>query len=247
MFNHEEFMFRKLLNIRLSHLYFVLFAIFMYLLVYVEHMDLSAGQLALFSVNSFLFGYYFGPVMLDQKNRVDAMNKTVRDEAMVILDVLTQSHLLANKTRLELKVKLKQYLDSIIDNPNVRADNDYYDDLLHFTTSSEHRDNPVMNIIYKHISKTQQNRDTLNDLYKSPLYSHEWIILLVLFSITLFFVLQIDYGQSLFFQALAAILCTGLTLLIIILAKYSTLTHKEAKQLWVPLRQLRQEHFEDVV
>lgn len=237
---------RSLLNIRLSHLYLLLFVVFMSLLVFTKHLALSSGQLALFSVNSFLFGYYFGPVLSAQKSRVDTMNKTVRDESMVLLDVLTQSHLLTDKTRLELKSKVKDYLASIINNPKIRADNDPYDELLFFTTHKDHKDNPVMTTIYNRISKTQQNRDTLNNLYQASLYSHEWIILLVLFSITLFFVLQIDYGHSLFFQVLAAILCTGLTLLIVILAKYNSLAHKQAKQLWVPLQLLSKEHFEDV-
>lgn len=240
-------MLSRLLRIRLSYLYLILFATFMALLIFVKHLVLTPGQLALFSVNSFLFGYYFGPVLLSQRTRVDTMNKTVRDETMVLLDVLTQSHLLPDQTRLDLKARVKSYIDSIIDNPKVRADNENYDELLNFTTSSKHKDDPVMNTIYNRISKTQQNRDTLNSLYRASLYSHEWIVVLVLFSITLFFVLQIDYGHALFFQALAAVLCTGLTLLIIILAKYNSLTHKQAKQLWVPLRQLRKEHFEDVV
>lgn len=237
---------RAFLNIRLSHLYLLLFVVFMSLLVFTKHLILTPGQLALFSVNSFLFGYYFGPVLSAQKSRVDTMNKTVRDETMVLLDVLTQSHLLEDKIRLELKSKVKDYIASFINNPKIRADNDKYDELLFFTTHKDHKDNPIMTTIYNRISKTQQNRDTLNNLYQASLYSHEWIILLVLFSITLFFVVQIDYGHSLFFQALAAILCTGLTLLIVILAKYNALAHKQAKQLWVPLLRLRKEHFEDV-
>jgi hypothetical protein len=40
-------------------------------------------------------------------------------------------------------------------------------------------------------------------------------------------------------QAIPAILCAGLSMLIVILIKMSTLTHKRAKTIWVPLRELR--------
>jgi len=37
-----------------------------------------------------------------------------------------------------------------------------------------------------------------------------------------------------------------LSLLMIILLKFATLTHKEAKRMWQPLEQLLREHFDDI-
>lgn len=239
-------MLRGLLNIRLSYLYPSFFIVFMVVLRFVDRLALTPGQLALFSVNSFLFGYYFGPILGAQKARVDTMSKTVRSEVMLMLDILAQSHFLKEKQRLEIKAKVAEYVDSIVDNPKVRAENPHYDDLLRYVTEGKNRDDVVMQGIYNRLQKSQENRDTLNSLYISSVFSHEWVVVFVLFSVTLFFILQIDYGNVLFFQALAAILCTGLTLLMLILIKYSTLTHKQAKRMWVPMRRFRAEHFEEL-
>ncbi len=239
-------MLRSLLQIRLTYLYTGLFVFYALVLRFVDRLALTPGQLALFSVNSFLFGYYFGPILSAQKVRVDTMNKTVRTEVMLLLDVLAQSHLLTDKQRLELKRLLAEYIDSILGNEQVRAENVQYDALLRYVTKGKHRDDVVMQGIYARLQKSQENLDTLNLLYGSQVFSHEWAVLFVLFLITLFFILQIDYNGLLLFQLLVAVLCTGLTLLMVILIKYSTLTHKQAKKMWDPLRRLRTEHFEEL-
>lgn len=239
-------MLKKLLNIRLSYIYPSLFVIYFLVLLTNNRIKLTPGQLALFSVNTFLFGFYFSPILNSQKSRVDALNKAVRKETMKILDMLAQSHMLSPALRHELKIKLKAYVQSIINNPSVQADNPYYDELLRFTKQPKYKDDAVMDSIYKQVSTTQDDRDELNSLYISKLFSHEWLILSVLFSVTLFFVLQTDYGNVEFFRILLAILCTGFSLLMIILIKYATLTHKQAKRIWVPMQQMNAKHFDDV-
>lgn len=227
-------------------LYPTLFIIFLIILTYIRPVKLTPGQLALFSVNTFLFGFYFSPILNSQKSRVESLGKAVRKEVMNILDMLAQSHLLGSEVRHELKIKLKAYVNSIIDQPGVQADNPYYDELLRFTKQAKYKDDAVMDSIYRQVSQTQDDRDELNSLYQSKLYSHEWLVLIVLFSISLFFVIQTDYGQVVLFRILLAILCTGFSLLIIILVKYATLTHKQAKRIWMPLHELDQKHFDDI-
>jgi hypothetical protein len=72
----------------------------------------------------------------------------------------------------------------------------------------------------------------------SKVYSHEWLVASVLFSITLYFSLMTNFGDSIFFGMMLAILCAGLCMLMTILIKFATLTHKEAKRMWDTLREL---------
>lgn len=239
-------MLNKLLNIRLTYIYPILFIFFFVLLTFMHPQKLTPGQLALYSVNTFLFGFYFSPLLSAQKARVDALNKTVRQEVMVILDILAQSHMLKPKVRHELKVRLRVYIDSIYKNKQVSADNPYYDELLRFTKQDKFKDDSVMDTIYGRVAKTQENRDTMQSLLTSKVYSHEWLVTLVLFTITIYFVMQTDYNGVLFFRLLLAILCTGISLMLVILAKYATLTHKQAKKMWDPMTVLIHDHFEDV-
>jgi len=238
--------FKKLLSIRISVMAWVLFIGFLIVVATVHQRKLSAGQLALFSVNSFLFGYYFSPLLSAQKSRVGSLISAARQEEMTLLDILTQAHMMTDAGRHKLKVKLRVYLESVIGNTKVRADNPYYDELLYFTKEIKGEDKDVMNTIYNSVSKTQGNRDTMDNLFASRIYSHEWLVAIVLFSITLYFALQTDFGSSIFFGVMLAVLCTGLSLLMVILLKFATLTHKEAKRMWQPLEALVREHFDDV-
>jgi hypothetical protein len=237
---------RKLLDIRLSYMAVIFFAIYIILILNYQQQKLTPGQLALFSVNTFLFGYYFSPLLSAQKSRVANLISTTRAEAMTILDALSQSHLLNSEHRHQLKVKLRIYLDSIIENYKIGADNRYYDEILRWSKNLKGEDQAALDLIYDRIAKTQDNRDTLNNLLQSKVYSHEWLVCLVLFFITLYFALQTDFNGSLFFATMLAVLCTGLTLLMIILVKFATLTHKEARRMWRPLKDLRGGHFDDI-
>lgn len=237
---------RDLLKIRISMIAWALLVIFMVIIEISTQRKPTAGQLALFSVNSFLFGYYFAPLLAGQKSRVAALILGVRAETMTVLDILTQSHLLSPKIRHALKVKLRVYAESILSNPRVSADNPYYDELLYYVKSVKTGDQQVLGVIYDRIAKTQLNRDTMANQFATRIYSHEWLVVMVLYSITLYFALQTDFNHSLFFGVMLAVLCTGLSLLMVILIKFATLTHKEAKRMWQPLRDLMVKHFDDV-
>ncbi len=239
-------MMRRLLNIRLSFFYPIVFIAFLLILTHIKRVTLTSGQLTLFSVNSFLYAYYLGPILGAQKARVDDLSNTVRSENMVMLDILAQAHLLPAADRKALKTRVAAYLDSIIGNPDVGAENEHYDALLQFLTQEKYRSNSTMGTILARFTKTQENRDKISLQLARRMFSHEWMVLLVLFMITIYFIVQVDYGKSLLFTVIAALLCTGLSLLIFILAKYATLTHKQAKQIWKPLEKLRASHFTDI-
>jgi hypothetical protein len=89
----------------------------------------------------------------------------------------------------------------------------------------------------------QQNRTQKSMMIGNIIYSHEWMVLFVLFSITMSFVLLIDTGKSMLLKTVAALLCTGLSMLLMILSKLSTLTHKKARNIWSPYGKLLASHF----
>lgn len=84
----------------------------------------------------------------------------------------------------------------------------------------------------------QQNRTMLTMQLEGKVYNNEWMIILMLFSITLSFILLLNTGTSYILRVVTALLCTGLTMLLIILLKLSTLTHKKARQIWKPMEKL---------
>ena len=89
----------------------------------------------------------------------------------------------------------------------------------------------------------QQNRTNYAMQLNNRVYSNEWMIMLVLFTVTLSFILLLDTGDNFIYRILAALLCTGLSMLLVILTKMSTLTHKKAKQIWDPYKKLIETKF----
>jgi len=118
-----------------------------------------------------------------------------------------------------------------------------YEEIITFCLDykGEHKDE-VRELLDKVVAN-QQNRTMLNMQLANKVYSNEWIIMMMLFSITLAFILFLDTGAAWEFRLATALLCTGLSMLIVILVKLSTLTHKKAKQMWIPMEKLSSSHF----
>ena len=90
----------------------------------------------------------------------------------------------------------------------------------------------------KSVFVAQQNRAEIKLLVDSKVFSNEWIVMTILFTITIAFILLTRLPEMTFLQVIPAILCAGLSMLIVILVKMSTLTHKRAKTIWLPLDKL---------
>jgi hypothetical protein len=74
-------------------------------------------------------------------------------------------------------------------------------------------------------------------------YSNEWMVILVLFSVTTGLILIMDKPNDLQVSVITAAICSGLTLLMISLYKYSSLTHKKAKTIWDPALKLKSSRY----
>ena len=105
----------------------------------------------------------------------------------------------------------------------------------------EHQD--VIDKLLNGLIANQQNRTNYAMQLSNRVYSNEWMIMVILFSVTLVFIMTLDSGGGFVFKILAALLCTGLSMLLIILVKMSTLTHKKAKQIWNPFKKLIETRF----
>lgn len=120
---------------------------------------------------------------------------------------------------------------------------DEYEKLISYSLQFKGSDQDKVEKLLEGLVANQQNRSTLSMQLKNKVYSNEWWVMFVLFSITLGFILFLNIGTSWQMRFVKAFLCTGLTMLIVILIKLSTLTHKKAKELWQPLEKLLNTRF----
>lgn len=236
-------MLKLLQDIRLTWFFLFFLSFFMLLAAILPGQKFDSGALTLFSVNSFLYGFYLAPILGNQKTRIEELHKTVRSEANAIFSVALKLKKLPDSLRNNLQKDLKQYIQTSAKQRKIAAAEKEYEDLISFCVEYKGKESEKIEKVLDQLIENQKNRTQFSMLMSNKVFSHEWIVILVLFSITLSFVLLIDVGESFPLLMAKALLCTGLCMLLVILAKLSTLTHKKARQIWDPFKKLSQTNF----
>lgn len=232
-----------LTKIRLSW-YFILFFLIYILLAWVlPKQKFDSGALTLFSVNSFLYGFYIAPILGAQKSRIEELHKTVRAEANELFAMALSLKKLPDSLRNSLQKELREYLDVSAKQQSIAQGEKEYEDLITFCVDYDGKEEDQIGKFLDKVVANQKNRTQFSMLMSNKVYNNEWIIILMLFSITLGFVLLLDIGTNPVLTVVKALLCTGLSMLLVILAKLSTLTHKKARQIWDPFKKLKSSNF----
>ncbi len=233
-------------RIRLTYYYPIFFTVYYLIIMFTQKIQLTGPQLTLFSVNSFLLAFYLGPVIGGQKSRVDELTKVIRNEAVAIFNVLIQAQDLHDKTKADVKGMAQKYIKACIRTRKVAEGEQEYENMIGYCLRYKGKDKAVIRRILDILVSNQQNRSQFSMQLQSGVYNHEWLVLFVLFVITIAYILVIDYGDLLILKVVAALLCTGLTLLLLILQKFNTLTHKKAKHIWNPFDKLLETDFKRI-
>lgn len=232
-----------LTKIRLST-YFWFFLVLYFCLSYVlPQYKFDAGALALFSVNSFLYGFYISPILGAQKTRIDSLHQCIRSEANALFAIVLNLKKLPDDLHDNVQLLIENYIHAKLRHSGVNGGEPQYEALITYCVDYEGDHKDKLDDTLKSIVANQQNRTTFNMLAGSKVYANEWHIIIILFSITLGFILTINASDQFVLHAVRALLATGLTMLVVNLVKLSTLTHKKAKQMWVPLKKLVNTNF----
>jgi hypothetical protein len=234
---------KLLMQIRLSWWFLLLLAIFADLSIMLQGVTFTPAALTLFSVNSFLYGFYIAPVLAGQKQRIDELSKAVRAEANSLFGMLLYTKKLPKLSRNRLQSMFELYMVASFNERKPAAGEEQYENLISYALDYKGKDPATIEKILNGLVANQQNRSQISMLLGNRVYSNEWWIMLVLFSITIGFVLFFDVHDNYWMCAVKALLCTGLSMLMINLVKLSTLTHKRAKHVWDPLDNLKTSRF----
>ncbi len=231
-----------LTKIRLSWYYVIFFVFYFLLLLVLPRYKFDSAALTLFSVNSFLYGFYISPILAGQKARIEELHKIVRTESNAIFTMMLLVKKLPEKTKVTLRQMFTSYLKKCTNNNHKLAEKEY-ETLISYCIEYQGPDKDDIDKLLEKLVANQQNRTNFTMQLNNRVYSNEWMIMLVLFSITLSFILLIDTGTNILVKVVTALLCTGLSMLILIVVKLSTLTHKKAKQVWEPFKTLIATHY----
>lgn len=230
-------------QIRLSQYFALFFFAFVVLVIVLPDIKFDSGALTLFSVNSFLYGFYIAPILSAQKGRIEELHRIVRSESNAIFAMVIGLKKLPKELRNQLQNMFIQYLKSSLKQRKAGEGEMYYEALITYCLEYKGDHSGEIDELLHKLVANQQNRTNFAMQMSNRVFSNEWMIMLVLFSITLSFVIVMDAGAGFIYDFLAAFLCTGLTMLLVILVKMSTLTHKKAKQIWDPYHKLIDSRF----
>jgi hypothetical protein len=234
---------KPLLKIRLS-VYFASFLVLYSLLAFfLPKVKFESTALTLFSVNSFLYGFYIAPILSAQKARIEELHKIVRAESNALFAMALSSKTYSSKYHDRIVSMLEGYIKQVLTAKGVGGGEEIYEHMISDSLSTKGKDSESAKKFLDQLIANQANRSNLAMQINNKVFSNEWWIMLVLFSITLSFVLLIDTGTSIFLGAVKALLCTGLSMLLLILVKLSTLSHKKATKMWDPLKKLSDTKF----
>lgn len=234
---------KLLLKIRLSYYFFSLLVIFLAISFTVNVTTFQSGALTLFSVNSFLYGFYIAPILSGQKSRIDELNKAIRAEANALFNLMLKTKKLPDTVRTDVQEMFIVYIKRSLKERKPAEGEEEYEKLITQMLEYKGPEADKMEKILEGLVANQQNRSALSMQLQNKVYTNEWWVILVLFSITLGFIIFLDIGESWQMKLVKGLLCTGLTMLLVILMKLSTLTHKKAKDLWKPLQKLLDTNF----
>jgi hypothetical protein len=232
-----------LVKIRLSTYFWIFFVSFLYLSVLLPGRTFDPGALTLFSVNSFLYGFYIAPILGSQKARIEELHRIIRSESNALFSLVLHLKKLPKELRNELQRLVALYVRAKLRHKTATAGEKEYEALISFCIEYTGKHQLEVDKTLDALIANQQNRTNFSMQADNKVFANEWQIMAILFSITLGFILAINVGQSPIIHVVRALLCTGLTMLIMILIKLSTMTHKNANQMWLPLRKLVETNF----
>lgn len=232
-----------LTKVRLSTYFWGFFVLYLVATYVLPEYTFDSGSLALFSVNSFLYGFYISPILGAQKARIDSLHQIVRSEANALFDLVLDLKKLPKPLRNHLQFMVTMYIKSKLHNKKVNGGEKEYESLISYCVDykGEHQDQ--IDAVLSDLVANQKNRTDFNMQAGNKVFANEWHIMLILFSITLGFIMTIKAPHSLLMHLVRALLCTGLTMLVVNLVKLNTLTHKKANQMWSPLQKLIETNF----
>lgn len=235
-----------LTKIRLTSFFAVFFAVYIVALLLLPNYKFESTALTLFSVNSFLYGFYISPILSAQKTRIEELHKLVRTEANAIFGMVLLTKKLPENMRNDIQAQFSTYVMHCSGHKYKKAEKDY-EQLITFCANYKGKHDAEIGSLLEKLVANQANRTMINMQLHNKVYNNEWMIMAVLFSITLSFILLLDIGDSWVLTVVSALLCTGLSMLMLILLKLSTLTHKKAMQMWMPFDTLLSTHYYKIV
>lgn len=152
-----------LLNkIRLSWYLITFLLIYLVLVHYLPREKFDAGALTLFSVNSFLYGFYIAPILGGQKARIEELHRIARSETNALFDIMLRVKKLPAKAKSELGALFKSYIQLQLKHGSGKQSEEKYEEIISYCLAYKGDAADKMTGILDKVVANQQNRTMMS-------------------------------------------------------------------------------------
>jgi hypothetical protein len=231
------------MTIRLSAYFFIFFVIFLVLANKLSKISISTGSVVLLSVGVAIFGFYLAPLLAARKRRNDELTTCVSMEANILNKISIEIEDLPTSVKDDAIKVLRNYVSTKTGDYRPTAGDQEYKELLIFCR--QHLKTNGMKVILDMLLDNQENRTRFTLSTRDYVYTHEWLILLVLLVSSDYFLLSFDYGSTVAAKIVPTLVATGLVLPYLSLVKLARRTHKDAQGTWQPMSAFLETDYRD--
>ncbi len=174
-----------LTKVRLSVYFWCFFVVFLVASIFIHGTNFAAGPLTLFSVNSFLYGFYISPILSAQKSRIDSLHQIIRAEANALFDMVLSFKKLPKEPYDQLKQLVSDYVHAKLAQRKMDAGEIEYEKIITYCVEYKGEAQDKIDGVLQDLVSNQLNRTNFNMQRGNKVFTNEWYIMAILFSITL--------------------------------------------------------------
>ncbi len=198
----------------------------------------------LISTTSFLFGIIVSFLINHSRSNLNQINEILKSDEAILLSIYETSITFGREVQDSVRSLLDKYLIDQIDYnlEDFKYSSKAFMKLYRYIISLDPK-NAQQNLAYSSIlsilSSSTINRKKVETFVQDRILSFEWIVVLILLILELFFIFYFNSG-NLISVILSTFLSTSAITLVFILRDFDNLTRNEDKWIWEPLSNLFQ-------
>lgn len=204
-------------------IFFVIFLLFAY---FVNLSRFNSGLDIIFAIASFLYGFYVVSSISKAKDQHEAVIKHLKESESIMITVNGLMSVCDKKSREIVLKKIDQYMIATVDyklSDYVESNKDAVElmNTLQLLKTSNENQEKAKNDSISLIEGLISSRVEIESSTKEKVAFFEWIIMLILFSIIIFFILTIpNTSLEILVVVLKSIIATSLFMMLLILRSY---------------------------
>lgn len=222
-------MLRKILNKIVRKIYIqaaIFFVVFLFVAYFVNLSRFNNGLDIIFAIASFLYGFYVVSSISKAKDQHEAVIKHLKESESIMITVNGLMSVFDKKSHEVVLKKIDQYIIATIDfklSDYVESNKDAVElmNTLQLLKTSNENQEKAKNDSISAVEGLISSRVEIEAATKEKVAFFEWIIMIVLFSIIIFFILTIpNTSLEILVVTLKSIIATTLFMMLLILRAY---------------------------